>query len=243
MFRVGIDVGGTFTDLVAVDDAGRVTPRQVRLHARRSVRSASSTGLGAARRRAGHRPRRAPGRHRAHRARHHRGHQRAARAQGRDGRHADHRGPPRRHRDARGAQGRSLQPAHAAPGAAGAARAPARRDGADALRRHAWRRRSRRPRAEAAIRRLGAARAWTRWRSAICTPTAIRATSGRRGKLLARLLPGRLRVAVLRRAAADQGVRALLDHRGQRLRRPGARALSVAAWARGCRRRATAATC
>ena len=25
MYRVGVDVGGTYTDLVAIDDAGRVT--------------------------------------------------------------------------------------------------------------------------------------------------------------------------------------------------------------------------
>ena len=40
MYRIGIDIGGTFTDLAAVDDDGRVSHRQVRLDPRGPVRSA-----------------------------------------------------------------------------------------------------------------------------------------------------------------------------------------------------------
>ncbi|HXC89375.1 MAG TPA: hydantoinase/oxoprolinase N-terminal domain-containing protein [Stellaceae bacterium] len=46
MYRVGIDVGGTFTDLVAVDDAGRTVLEKVptRPTTRRSGCSTGSSG-------------------------------------------------------------------------------------------------------------------------------------------------------------------------------------------------------
>ena len=179
MLRVGVDVGGTFTDLVGVDDAGRVSlAKSASTPADPSIGVMDGLALLAAE--LGTDLGRAAGRDRADRARHHGGHQRPARAQGREGRHADHRGPPRRDRDARGPQGRPLQPAHGAARAPGAARATARRDRADALRRQ---------RGDAALEDLGrrrrsagwAPRASARSRSATCTPTAIRATSGRPG--------------------------------------------------------------
>ena len=113
MLCIGIDVGGTFTDLVAVDAQGRVTlakaastPGDQSLGVMDGLdRLAEALGLDRAAMLA---------RHRAHRPRHHGRDQRAARAQGRQGRPADHRGPSRHHRDARGAEGRPLQSAPAA---------------------------------------------------------------------------------------------------------------------------------
>ena len=139
MYRIGIDVGGTFTDLVAVDERGRVTlakaastPRDPSIGVHRRAH--------APRRGAGQRARSLLARDRAHRPRHDRRDQRAARAQGRARRAPDDRGAPRRDRDARGAQGRPLQPPHAAARAAGAARPAPRACGSACAPTGAWRR-------------------------------------------------------------------------------------------------------
>ena len=91
MFLIGIDVGGTFTDLTAIDEAtGRVVVTKV------PSRAAP---------RGGRRPRRPRGpRHREPRRaargpRHHGGHQRGARAARRARRRPHHRGLSRPHRD------------------------------------------------------------------------------------------------------------------------------------------------
>ncbi len=40
MFRIGVDVGGTYTDLVAIDESGRHGVREIAVHAGGSVASA-----------------------------------------------------------------------------------------------------------------------------------------------------------------------------------------------------------
>ncbi len=217
-FTIGIDVGGTFTDLVAIDERGTHRVREIALHAAGPVdrRAGRSRRTGAPASAFAKRHAQAEQTHRAWR---HRRHQRAARTQGREGRAAHHRRPPRRAGDARGAEGQPLRPALAAAGAAGAAtpaarcaRTPAcRRLGADAARRGLARRRHRhhqavrrRLRGDLLPARLSQSRARDRDRAA--------AAPG---------LAGRVRVALQRRAAADQGIRAGLDHRRERLCRAG----------------------
>ena len=91
MFIVGIDVGGTFTDLTAVDEAtGRVVvtkvPSRPRHEAGAVLAGLDALGIASARRAAAG-------------ARHHRRHQRRARAARRARRGAHDRGLPRPHRD------------------------------------------------------------------------------------------------------------------------------------------------
>ena len=178
-------------------------------------------------------------RHRPHRPRHHGRDQRAARAQGRQGRPADHRGPSRRHRDARGAEGRSLQPA------------PCRRPSqlVPRARRLGVRERMRadgrvetpldQASLDAAIATLpgepGCEAVAVCYLHAYRDPRHERATA----EAVARRAAGRLRFALLGGAAADQGVRAGLDDRRQRLCRPGAVSATWPARARGSRGRAT----
>ena len=173
----------------------------------------------------GHRARRAARRDRAHRPRHDRRDQCAARAQGRAGRAADHRRPSRRPGDARGPEGRPLRSPPAAARAAGAAPPAARRTRAHPRRR---------PDRDAARSRCSLA--------AAIAELARAEVGRRRGLLPARLArrPARaadrggaarghavgLCLALLDGVSADQGVRAGLHHGGQRLRRPGAGALS-----------------
>ena len=160
----------------------------------------------------------------AHRARHHRRDQCAARAQGRQGRPAHDRRPPRRPRDARGAEGRPLRPAPAAARAARAPRPalrgpradPRRRAHRDAARRGLADRRDRRARAERGRGRRGL----------LPARLARSRARGAHRRRAARGAARRLRLAVRRGAAPDQGVRAGLHDGRERLCRAGARALS-----------------
>ena len=236
MYRIGVDVGGTFTDLVAVDDFGKATLAKVP-----STPDDPSVGvldgLEAAGGNARDRARGAAGRDRARRSRDDGRDQCAARTQGRAGRAVDDRRPSRRDRDARGAEGRPLQSAPAAARTARPAQAAPRRARAAARRRQGR---------DAA--RPGLARSRRR-----CAETGT--GRGGRGLLPARLprpaarardqggdrtrTARHLRLAVLGGAAADQGVREGLDDRRQRLCRTGLVALSGAARSVGSRKPAT----
>ena len=239
MYRIGIDVGGTFTDLVAVDDGGATTLAKVP-STPQDPSLGVLDGLDALAAAARPRPRRAAGADRAHRARHDGRDQRAARAQGRAGRPADDRRPSRRHRDARGAQGRPLQPAHAAARAAGAARSCGSACASACAPTAGSRSPLDRGSLDARHRGAAAAKRSRRSRSATCTPGATRATSARPREALRARAARRLCLALLGGAAADQGVRAGLDDRRQRLCRPGAGALSGAARGAAARGRAIA---
>ena len=124
------------------------------------------------------------------------------------------------------------------PGAARAARAAARRSGADA-RRRACRDAARRALPRPGHRRPSPRAASRRWRSAISTPIVTTRHERATERALRPGAAGRLRVPLLRGAAADQGVRARLHDRRQCLRRPGAVALSLAPGASGWSTRAT----
>ena len=190
MYRIGIDVGGTFTDLVAVDDAGASPspspPRRPRIRPIGLIEGlallAAELGIDLAALLA-----------QTERIVH--GTTVATNAllerKGAKVGTADHRGAPRRHRDARGAQGRPLQPAHAAARSrwcrarAGSACASGCASTAP------WRRRS--------TRRSLAGRHRAGWRSAgvdavaVCYLHSYRNAAPRAGDAgapLARLLPG-----------------------------------------------------
>ena len=227
MYRIGIDVGGTFTDLVAIDDGGATTLAKVP-STPEDPSLGVLDGLAQLAERARPRPRarcwrRPTASCTARRSRPTRCS--SARAPGRA---ADHRGPSRRHRDARGAQGRPLQSAHAAARAAGAAPAAPRGARADA-RRRPDRDAARPGLARRARSRCCSASRSRRSRSATCTPGATRATSAPPARRCSRALPGAYVSLSSRGPAADQGVRAGLDDDRQRLCRPGAVALSGAA--------------
>ena len=203
MFTIGVDVGGTYTDLVATDESGRTvfakSPSTPGGSVARRDGGAGRTGAAAERDARGN-----ARRDRSAGARHHGCDQRAAGAQGRKGRAAHHRRPSRRHRDARGPQARSLRSALAAAGAAGAARTALWRQGAA----QGERRGADSARCEIARRRH-------------CRHQAIRRDLGR-GVLPAFLSQSRSRtrrrraadagaarhqhLALQRRAAADQGI-------------------------------------
>ena len=121
---LGVDVGGTFTDVVLADGAGGAAHRQGAHHPRRPAPSAWSTACAGAGRR-----RRSTRRRRPRRARHHARHQRDPAALGRPGRAGHDRGV-RRHAAprARGPRrGGPLRPVlHARAAAGRSARSPSR---------------------------------------------------------------------------------------------------------------------
>ena len=239
MYRIGIDVGGTFTDLVAVDGEGRVViAKSASTPEDPSIGVMDGIGLLAAELRQGSPG--APGGHRSHRPRNHGGDQRAPRTQGRQGRHAHHGRPPRHHRDARRAQGdrynlRMPPPIPLAPrGRRLGVKERMRFDGkvATPLDRRSL---------EAAIARLKSLGVGS---VAVCI-SLLRQREPREGDTPgARAPPARrLRVALGRGPAPDQGVRALRDYRRQCLCRPRAGDVSGAPRraARGGRLRARGA--
>ena len=165
--RIGVDIGGTFTDLVLVDERpATCSHRQGPDHAR-ATREAVEQGLADVLR-AG---RRGAGRGRARRPRHHPGHQRPDRAQGRADRAAHHPRLPRRARDRPRAPLRHVRPVPRAAGAAGAAPPALRGRRARARRRHG--RDAARPGRGRVrlVETLRASRASRRSRSASCTAT------------------------------------------------------------------------
>ena len=116
-YRIGIDIGGTFTDIVVARDDGLVETRKVPSTPDDYSRGIAEAAEGA------HRglPDDA-GRHHRHRPRHHGRDQRHPRIQGRTHRPPHHRGLSRRARDAPPAHPGALRPAIRQAAAAGAAR-------------------------------------------------------------------------------------------------------------------------
>ena len=237
--RAGVDIGGTFTDLVVYDDATRgVRRRQDADDSGRSVGRDRDRARGDILASANA----AMGRPRADHPRHDAGHERADRAQGGADRAAGQRGVPRFARDRPRAPLRSLRPATGDAASPGAARAPLRRAGAHARRRlDPAGARSRRGVRRAAGPRAGRGRdrgGRHRLPQQLRQPRAGATRAGGRAARRARYP----RLDLLRRGAGDPGVRADLDDRGQRLRPGPGRALPArsggAAGAGGIPRRA-----
>ena len=223
MKRIGVDVGGTFTDLVLVDEeAGRVTVDKVP-----STPDDPSRGVIAGIRGLCQQGRRRPGRGGQPAARHDDRHQYRAHPLGRRGGPDHDRGLPRHppHRAAQEAV-QLLAAAGAALAVAAAGQAPPSAHGQGA------RHRPRRGGADAARRRGGArARAAAeggRCRGGLGLPAALLPEPGSRAPHQgdrARGVPGGVPLGFPRGAAPLPRVRALLDRVLERVRRPEGRAL------------------
>ena len=242
MKRIGVDVGGTFTDLILVDeeigpDHGRQGPVDPRRPARGVVegirRLCEKAGVALAR------DRQPP-------ARHHGRDEHRAHALGRRGRDDHDRGVPRHpaHRAAQEAV-QLLAPAGAALAVAPARQAPppadgrGARDGAERRRARARSTRTRCASACAQLRDAGVEAVAVCLLHSLPQPRPRAADQGDR----ARGVPGGLPLRLARGAAAVPRVRALLDRRPERLRRPQGLALRRALRRRPCRRRASATAC
>ena len=223
-WRIGVDIGGTFTDVALVDEAsGHIgvakvptTPRDL------------AEGVLAALRIAMQRYGVAAGRGRAAGARHHRRHQRHPRGEGRARRAHHHARLPRRAGAAALRPRRPLRPVPGCAGHADPAPAPLRDHRAHRRRRRrrhaAGRSRDRWPdrRAEGGARRGG------RRLAAVQLPQPRARAAARRAP--ARRAARHADLPVLRGAARDQGVRAHQHDGGVRLRRADPRLLPRSGW-------------
>ena len=207
MIRVGVDVGGTFTDLVALDGRALVTrrrcPRTPDDQSEGVMRALEAIDGSASVDRL--------------RARHDGRHERAARAPRRAHGARHHRGLPRRDRDRPPGPPVALRPDRA-PARRRSCRAScasgARADGPG----RASSSRSTRTACERPSTRCARPRSRPS-RSACCSRSCTPSTSARVGEALREALPGRPRLAVERGAAGVPRVRALLDHGRRRLPR------------------------
>ena len=223
MIRVGVDVGGTFTDLVALD-RGRVVTAKVPSTPEDQSRGCDAQPRGGRGLRRGGVRARDDGRH-----------QRAARAPRRAHRARHHRGLPRPDRARAPGPPGALRPRGAPPRAARAARPAlhrARAHGARRRGRAAGRGQPRRGDRRAARGGRRGGRGVPAVRVPASRPRAPRRRGGARGA------GRRPRVALERGAARVPRVRALLHHRRRRLPGAEARAPTSSGWPRARRRRA-----
>ena len=236
-FRVGVDIGGTFTDIVFLGERGGCTRARCP-RAWMTTRGPSSKGSTTVFR--GYRARRGVGGRDP--ARHHGRVQRHPRDEGRAHRAHHHRGLSRRARASHPAHAAALRHRLGEAAAAGASATCASRSTSASTRRATWSGRSTGPMRERAVDRLLAEGVEA---IAVCLLNCVRQPGARAahqdGHRRARAGPAALHQ--LRRAAGDQGVRAHLDHGHQRLRDADRRALPALAAPRAGQRPASTRRC
>ena len=230
-YRVGVDIGGTFTDIVLLGSDGTIHTKKISSSVDNYAR-AIVEGLAEVLRETGI----AAGAHRGDPPRHHGRLQRHPRAQGRQGRPDHHQGLPRRAGDPHAAHAAALR--HHLDQAAAAGRALSAR---------AWSTSASTPRATSSARSIrpmpsapvDALLAEKVEAIAVCLHQLVRQSGARaddQGHRRSAWRPSLPVSHLLRGAARDQGVRAHLDDRHQRLCHADRRHLSRAPCARGSTR-------
>ena len=234
MKRLGVDVGGTFTDLIYVDDeAGTIlihkiasTPDDPSRGTVQGIKELTDAGRGHA------------GRPRPGLPRHDDRHQHRDRAQRRDRRDDHHRGLPRHPAHRAAQEAAELLQLSGPPLAALSARPPALspdRARADRRGRRGARPARRGTRARAGPPAQGDGR--RRGRRVLSVLVPERRARAARGRDRPRGVPGGIPLGLLRRASAVPRVRALLDRGAECLRRPDGGGVRAAPRGRAARAR------